>query len=241
MLGLAPSFFTVRSSPNTASFAFASASNQSASIADAAQTGLEISGAAMTLMCWVNFTSAAAQHCMMGRWDPTTGFFCYTMIYTFDRIYFRVRNPADVEQFVEWTFTPVNGAWNHYALVWDGTLTPATGSMKFYLNGVQYIVGETINLNNTIVAVQDLAVPYSIGAFGDGASPVNGLIDEARVFNTVLSEAEIAAMMSVQIPGTTAGLQGYWRANNTPLDETPNANNLTLNNGAGYSVVVPFP
>lgn len=241
MIGLPPSIYKEQGSPNTASFAFASASVQSASISDAAQTGLEISGGTMTLEFWVKHTTSAAQAAYMTRWSATLGRFCYYGLYNgFARIRFRIADSVGAQDYVEWTYVPTNAVWEHYAFVWDSALTLATGAMKFYLNGTNFVTGFNIITNNGINNIRDLNVPFTLGAFGDAASPLNGLMDEARVWNTARTQPEIAANMSIQIPGTTAGLQGYWQANNTPNDETPNANNLTLNNGAGYSVDVPF-
>lgn len=240
MIGLPPSIYKMDDA-NTASFSFASASAQSASIADGSQTGLEISGGTMTLEKWVKWTSSGASSCLMSRWSATSGFFCYTAFYNgFARMRFRIADSVGAQDYVEWTYTPTNALWTHYAFVWDSALTLATGAMKFYVNGTNFTTGFNIITNNGINNVRDLNVPFTLGAFGDAASPLNGLMDEARVWNTARTQPEIAANMSIQIPGSSPGLQGYWRANNTPDDETTNNNDLTLNNGAGYSVDVPF-
>ncbi|MCK6590589.1 MAG: LamG domain-containing protein, partial [Polyangiaceae bacterium] len=58
---------------------------------------------------------------------------------------------------------------------------------------------------------------------------LKGSVDDARVFNKVLTEAEIRGIMYQEIPGSTAGLFGSWRFNNpgsgTIIDESPNGRN----------------
>ena len=46
--------------------------------------------------------------------------------------------------------------------------------------------------------------------------------------------------MSVELDGDEAGLVGYWKLNNSLLDETSNDNDLTNNNSATFSTDVPF-
>jgi hypothetical protein len=240
MIGLPPSIYTTRDA-NTDSILFASASVQSASIADGAQTGLEISGGTMTLEQWVKFTTSAASAVFVSRWSATSGFFCYNANYNgFARIRFRIADSVGAQDYVEWTHTPTNGAWHHYAFVWDSALTLATGAMKFYLDGVNFTTGFNIITNNGINNVRDLNVPFTVGAFGDAASPIDARMDEVRVWNTARTQPEIAGNMSTQIPGGSAGLQGYWRFNSDPNDQTANNNDLTLNNGPTYSADVPF-
>ncbi len=241
MLGLASTVYTTRDA-NTNSLALVAASSQSASITDGAQTGLEISGGFMTLEMWIKFTTSAALSGFVTRWDIAGGLFCYRCEYNgFSRIRFRIANSVGAQDYVEWTHTPANGAWNHYAFVWNSTLTLATGAMRFYRNGVNYTTGFNIITNNGINNVHDLNVPFVVGGFaGATPSPLNGLIDEVRVWNVARSAAQIAANMSTQIPGSSPGMQGYWRFNGAPNDFSPNGNNLTLNNGPTYSADVPF-
>jgi VCBS repeat-containing protein len=81
-----------------------------------------------------------------------------------------------------------NTAWMHVAATYDGT------TIKLYINGV---------LENSIAgpaAIATNSLPLTLGAKSDGSRFYNGMLDEARVYATALSAAEIAALAN---PGAT--------------------------------------
>jgi hypothetical protein len=91
---------------------------------------------------------------------------------------------------------PLN-TWTHIAVVRTGT------SLKFYINGA---------LDTTLTGVTD-ANPFRngtatirIGGQGRGARNrfLNGLVDEARIYNRALSQAEIQQYMTAAAPGPPA-------------------------------------
>ena len=65
--------------------------------------------------------------------------------------------------------------------------------MKLYVNG---------SLDSTTTDAGGLGSPASypnaIGRLGSGAYPFSGIIDDARIYNRVLSPAEIAALYNAQ-------------------------------------------
>ncbi len=77
-----------------------------------------------------------------------------------------------------------------------------------------------------------------------GGGPVlrslDGRIDDVRVFNRALSAGEIAANFNKELDGNESGLVGYWRLNNSLLDETSGNNDLTNNNSATFPTNIPF-
>ncbi|MEI6753955.1 MAG: LamG-like jellyroll fold domain-containing protein [Paludibacter sp.] len=125
---------------------------------------------------------------------------------------------------------PVN-VWTHVAISYDA----ATTTMKLYKNGT------LVMANNSVPAiVGDNSV--MIGTYANSAF-FNGDMDEIRIWNRALTDAEIAADKSVRITGTESGLVAYYdfnsgtaAANNggvtTLQDKSANGNNGVLYNFA---------
>ncbi|GAB7007487.1 hypothetical protein JCM18899A_49620 [Nocardioides sp. AN3] len=84
------------------------------------------------------------------------------------------------------TASPVN-AWTHVAMTYDGT------TMRLYVNGVQVT---SIAASGTI---QNTSNPLSIGGNTPYGEYFAGLIDEARVYNRVLSPTDIQAAMNTPL------------------------------------------
>jgi len=79
--------------------------------------------------------------------------------------------------------TLVNGVWYQIAGTYDGH------SLKTYVNGV---LDRQIAVTGTM---DSTAYSLNLGKTADGiANYMNGLIDDARVYNRALSAAEIAAL-----------------------------------------------
>jgi glucose/arabinose dehydrogenase/chitodextrinase len=89
---------------------------------------------------------------------------------------------------------PVN-AWTHVALTYDGAM------LQLYVNGV--LASNVVQTGN----IQTNSNPLSIGGNGPFGEFFQGVIDEVRVYNRALSQAEIQADMTTPIipsaPDTT--------------------------------------
>lgn len=121
------------------------------------------------------------------------------------------------------------GIWYHVAVTYD----LATTTMKLYKNGI--FVAE----NNAVPAFTGNAV--RIGAFDANSNLFNGVIDEARIWNKVLTQTEIQDKMNCEFAGAQSGLVGYYKFNQgiegadnsaviTLTDSSGNGNNGTLIN-----------
>lgn len=90
--------------------------------------------------------------------------------------------------------TDLRGNWHHVALTWDY----ATNAAKQYIDGININTGSMINGWN-----QNLG-EWEIGSQGrSGGNVFDGLLDDARIFNQVLTASEIthlAASRGVQGP-----------------------------------------
>ncbi len=80
----------------------------------------------------------------------------------------------------------VDGQWHHLCFTWDGATTTA----KVYEDGVLKVTNTSASgtLNNSTTDA------YSIGAEANGNRPIDGLIDEASVWTTELSESDVSAI-----------------------------------------------
>ena len=94
------------------------------------------------------------------------------------------------------------GTWYHVAATYDGT------SMKLYLNGV---------LDNTLAATGTVTAnaPFSLGRNNSSPRILDGWLDELRAWTRALTPAEIVANACLVAPNAP-GLAGYWRCNDSP-------------------------
>ncbi|MGY8686306.1 MAG: LamG-like jellyroll fold domain-containing protein, partial [Verrucomicrobiales bacterium] len=103
--------------------------------------------------------------------------------------------------------TPV-GTWQHFAFVKDGP------NKAVYVDGVEAFAG------GDAAPIPEGFLSFNIGSANDGASSIQGLIDEFSIWSVALSADEIADLAAGGKPSTggggsslSAGLIGYW-----PLD-----------------------
>ena len=127
---------------------------------------------------------------------------------------------------------PVN-KWTHIA----STYNPATTNYVVYFNGFQ--VGQATGPGVMNLAGVGLTVGRAILA---NESPFRGNVDEVRLWNRVLSPAELRQNLGYPLTGTEPGLQVYQRFDETAgLIATDSAafggrNEGTLFNGAAYGI-----
>ena len=85
------------------------------------------------------------------------------------------------------TANPVN-TWTHVALTYDGA------TLRLYINGTQ------VASRAATGAIQTTNSPLWIGGNSPYGEYFQGLIDEARVYNRALTQAEIQADMNAPVP-----------------------------------------
>ncbi len=105
--------------------------------------------------------------------------------------------------------------WNHVAVAWDGT--PNASNVKLYVNGVE--VAHSRDFDATGPRVNDSSNNLIVGNNNGTDQTFDGIIDEARVYDRALSQAEIQADMNTQIgnPPAPPDVVGQW----SPLFSTP--------------------
>ena len=223
---------------NTHSLDLEASSSQYASISDASQTGLDITGD-ITIEAWIKLESQ----------PPTDGFRpivsktgsgnnrSYDLMYQDDsgtkqlRMNISSDGGSTNRDLLELNYTLQTGVWTHVAAVWDASQS----EVEYYVNGLS--VG-TVSGSQT-------SIYQSNGDFEIGSNTVNslyfdGLIDEVRVWNDIRTAQEIQDNLGKELVGNEANLQGYWKLNNNYTDSTSNGNNLTASSSPVFTVEVPF-
>ena len=176
-------------------------------------------------------------------------------------------NSAKVHMINTWStnamavLTPTNSmsrnVWKHVFVTYDGSSN--VSGIKIYINGVSQTLTTQFNaLSATIVNTVNLR----IGGRDSGVSTVNapfpGRIDDVRVYNRVLSTAEIADLYTMGTATVNAstnalntnGLVGQWSLDGkqtvwtsssaaTTLDTSGNNNTGTLTNMSQSTSVTP--
>lgn len=102
-----------------------------------------------------------------------------------------------------------DGKWHHVA----GTLGAVSG-MKLYVDGANVASAATPTSSN-FTTDSNFRLGYGHTDFNSALVYFGGKIDEVRLWSVERTEAEIVASSPSTVPADTAGLQGYWK-----LDET---------------------
>ena len=106
------------------------------------------------------------------------------------KVFFRINQVAngDTYRINSTTEYPIDGTWMHVAATYDGA------TMRLYINGV-----EEASLATT-VPIATNTLPVGIGAQSDGTRWFMGWLDEARVYNRVLTLDEIQTLFGNHPP-----------------------------------------
>jgi len=99
------------------------------------------------------------------------------------------------------TTTIATNKWYHLAATYDGS------NLRVFVNGEQE------GITTAYDTMARTTLNFRIGARNAYVTTtnINGIIDEARVWDIPRSQSEIRASMNRTIPGSTPGLVGYWR------------------------------
>ncbi len=109
----------------------------------------------------------------------------------------------------------ISNEWHHYAI------TFGSGTVNFYRDG-NLISSKSISTSSFSNYFQNLKL-------GGSSAPMNGSIDEFRVWSTTLSQANIRSYCVAPISASTSGLKLYWQMNQS----TGNVTDATSNNRTG--------
>ncbi len=215
---------------------FASASSEYGYAADS--TSLSITGS-LTLSAWIKPSSNTAStfYDIAGKWDGTNE--SYLLTQYGDEIRFYIDSSSG---YIETTTANLaTGTWYHVAGVYDSVLQ----TMKIYINGV----AQSTTSTTVPSSIGDDGGRFHVGAsHSTGGSPsnfYNGVIDEVHLYNSALSDSQIAidynfgsavnyssGYEETDDLGDGAGNPpiGYW-----PLDENTGTSTTYDKSGNGYN------
>lgn len=229
---------------NVASTQLVNASSQFWSITNAAQTGLNFT-TAFTLAAWINVNALSATYPFIAKVDGGASALQYNFYTNGDK-----KLTLDISdnggqgaghfgRFVT-TATQINSTatWIHIAVTFS--TSAGTPTVIFYVNGSSVASSETIGttVGSLFSGTQAFEVGYDNGYSG---THFDGLMDDVRVYNAVLTSGQISSLFSTPCTFSDPGsLQGKWLFENNGNDSSANANNLTNNNSATFSSNVPY-
>lgn len=210
--------------------------SQYASITDANQTGLDITGD-ITVEVWIKPESVpggtSATHTILSKYVTESHSYIFAIYTNGSGTLGSYMFLSDVDaggEFLFKAYTFSAATWYHIAWAW----VAATSTCTFYVNGASIgtAVGTKTSINNG-------SAPFSLGTFENGAEGWDGLLDEVRVWNDIRTPTEISDNYKKELVGTESGLAGYWRLNNNYTDETSNNNTLTPSGLPVFSTDIP--
>lgn len=172
-----------------------------------------------SISVWINRASNADEDDILEKVDDLNNFRGYALWMESgdDDVKLDVTNSAASNQASRITDTDAltPGSWHHIVATYDGSST--AGGINIYINGSLATMVSTVdNLSGTIL--NDDPVLLGVDVADSGCCEFNGSIDDARIYNRVLSPAEVTALYNLSDYKTNvvpSGLIGHWR-----LDET---------------------
>ena len=234
---------------NTHSIDLELSSSQYLSITDALQTGLDLTTDDFTFEAWIKIeqlpSTAGTNFTIVSKLNSDTNNRQYGMRINSatDKLFMFWYSKGDVSPITYDTWESDNaivdsddvGEWVHIAVA----ASPSGRTLKMFRNGSE--VNATRTRNDNATTIHNLSAAFRIGAMSSAVihSLFDGLIDEVRVWKEERTPAEISANYQKELTGSETNLVGYWKLNNSLLDETSNDNDLTNHNSASFSTDVP--
>lgn len=149
---------------------------------------------AITITAWVKPEKTATQYIIKkASLDVTDGY--ELGLSSTGQAFFRINQftSQDIYKVTSVAHYPTNGTtWMHVAATFDGS------ALKLYINGV---LDNTVTLGSPVI-INSNGLAVGIGAGSNGGSKFQGAIDDARIYNSALSESEIANIAASVPPPT---------------------------------------
>ncbi len=188
-----------------------------------------------TVEAWINYTSSASDYTGIIVKGTSSGWTGFQMVLVGNKIAAEINDGTTlvgVSNGMQGTTTLNDGKWHHLAMV----VTRSTTNAKLYVDGNQEasVTNSVFGNNLTNSASLYLGTERTAGLF------FNGQIDEARVWASARTQAQLRANMFYSVSSSSSNLVAYYNCDagsGTSLaDATSNANNGTLINSAGWAV-----
>lgn len=170
-------------------------------------------GSALTVSLWARTTATGVSIYMVTK--GRSGFEQWIMrrVSSGDKVVFSVREQTSNATIA--ADSPSNagtdGQWHHYAGVYDG----AAQTVRIYIDGSA--TGTTVGTIDEPMRNDDEAICLGDRATGPTSCATSGTwqgdLDDVRIWNRALSQAEIQANMNSELVGNETGLIAYWKLN----------------------------
>lgn len=202
---------------------------------------------AFSIAIWVKRDSASASGTVIDKYYTTAlewvfGFFgtaLYAWVYDNSAGAYRGRIVSGSNAWIP------AGEWHQIVWVYDGG--GLTSSTKIYIDGIQRDSGDFSG--GTYIAMENTAQTVSIGRISSGINAYfDGSIDDVRIYNKALSQAEIAEIYGIQAPSyinvtapsTTEGLIRHYtfdgKDSNTSTGVFSDRKGVADANGVSFTV-----
>jgi hypothetical protein len=233
---------TPATSRGTQSLDLESGSTQSASITDAAQTGLDVTGD-LTMEAWVNLESLPStvgnDFTIMGKWVSAGNQESYLFLIDTQNdqleVYYNSTGAAGgrCQYRSRATLTAHIGEWVHVAV----TLDVSAKDAFFYINGTEVGTIDVSTAGGT--SIFNSTAGFIVGQF-ISTNYFDGKMKEARVWSTLRTGDQIRDTANNECTGSESNLVGCWRFQGDYLDQTSNNNDLTSSGSPVFATDSPF-
>jgi len=209
-------------------------SSQTASITNAAQTGLGLT-TDFSFEAWIKLESLEGRIVSKTDTDTGSGGYLFGTTSGGELIVQYEDGSANQTQILSTNASLATGIWYHVACAVD--ISGATGSL--YVNGRSLNVS-TVFSNATSLGTNALDFNIGVGlSNGTLEKYSDGLVKDVRVFSDIRSQAEIVSDAHTENV-VDANLQGEWNFNNAYTDSSGNGNDLTATNSPVFSTTIPW-
>lgn len=221
----------------TKSLDLEASSSQYASISDASQTGLDITGD-ITIEAWINpetLPSVYGSNMIIVSKDASAsrGYFL-NWNSSADKLRFVYRDgSSNISAFECDTAISSTATWIHIAVAVDVSVPSAT----FYLDGS---ATTTTDLNTNATSINNSTEEFAVGYYPDMSSnEFDGKISLVRVWSDIRTSGEISSNMCNVFGTSTANLEGEWTFDDVYTDGSGNGNTLSATNSPVFATDVP--
>lgn len=197
-----------------------------------ANVGAEMYSAEKTISVWAAISGAGGQYNprLVGVGPAGSSLQYYSLIIEGNSSPRRIQffTQGAVADGYSTTLVPNGSGWQHYTVTYDGT------KVKMFINGIldseTNTTGALANFSNALL---------QIGYSDNGFDWFNGKLDDIRIYNRALTNAEVLQLYNEEKPTTetidlASGLVAYYPFNGSADDEA--GNNDGIVNGATLSV-----
>ena len=216
-----------------ASLELHSQSQDYVSIADADQTGLDITGD-MTISLWVKPTTLAGNMTLISKWDHADKTSYLLFIENSNLGIALNSNPNGYGYKVFYApYTAVANIWTNIAMVY----TAASGTVEFFVNGTS--TGKSSNFAMP-TSIADTNASFMIGTRENIDTFYDGKIDDVRIWSRSLPTIQVSQLYLRPKKFDNSQLQGYWKFNGNANDESDKMNNLVVTTGVLFSSDITY-